>query len=144
MNTIEFDIVDTYDEAEAEAGKWYPAKRGGKVYFEGLCRFLDTTSTTVLLDIKRAHARLGKTIRGGEPVTDDDRIAAVVAHMVLKDWKGVTSKGKEVPFSAKSALEYLSHPKNHWISKEVVAFASDVENFPLEDEEFAVEEISKN
>jgi hypothetical protein len=63
----------------------------------------------------------------------------------MRDWKGVTSKGKPVPFTPEAARAFFAVEANRWMALALLTKANDVSNFlgDLSDE-FDVEEITGN
>lgn len=142
---MDFDDINTYDEDLANEGAWLTAERGGKVYLEALCRYVDPLTTSGELEFKRAKGRVAKTHKGGAPLTDWDYAIVGLTYVIMKDWKGVTSKGKPVDFSPEAARAFFTIERNRWIALSLLQQANDVGNFMGDiNDEFDVEEVTKN
>ncbi len=142
---MDFDDIKTYDEELANDGAWLTAERGGKVHLEAQCRFVDSLTQSGELEYKRAKGTVAKTHKGGKPLDDFDNAIVGLAYVNMRDWKGVTSKGKPVPFSPEAARAFFAIERNRWMALQLLLKTQDVANFigDLSDE-FDVEEVTKN
>jgi len=66
-----------------------------------------------------------------------------MANCVLVDWEGLKDGGKDVPYSIKTAEEYLGDPKLSWFRDLVQETASDLSLFRQSDIEEATENVKK-
>ncbi|MDH7971039.1 hypothetical protein QH494_02500 [Sphingomonas sp. AR_OL41] len=139
---IEFDIESPYDEATADAGLPFRIERNGKYYGTFTLRYVDSSKTKGQLEFKRVRAMYAKQLRTNQ-LDEYQAACAVLCHVYLTGWEGITAKGKEVPFSVETALAFFANENARWIALKLVELAADDSNF-APDEEFAAEDISKN
>lgn len=81
-----------------------------------------------LLDSKRMAMRVKSE---GKPITNEQAariMREVLAEVVLKDWRGITSDGKEVPYSKELATKWLTSRHGETFADIVLTAAQRVDN----------------
>lgn len=109
---LEFDGVDIdhVNEDLADSGIWfeYELESGGPIH-AFRCRHAGRSNVAYRKMIDRRMKALSRRFRNGTlPEEAAERLfAEVYASTILTDWKGVTAKGKAVPFTKDNAVAYL-------------------------------------
>ena len=62
----------------------------------------------------------------------------LTAEHILKDWRGITENGVEVPYSQAKAIEWMTSPDMDEFVDDVIAFSEDAERFRTEEVDAAV------
>lgn len=136
---MSFDIAKELDEqARREAGLWIDIAGGAQVLMS------DPRSNVFQKALQKEEYTYRKrhAIRASKDLKIEERMEVMWRAMfenVVKDWKGIKDKGKNVEFNLENFLRLMTEV---WRFREaVMAFAADDETFDSEDDR---EEVAKN
>lgn len=130
---MDIELFQTNQAKEVE-GVWFPLGGGAEVLVarEGNDAYNDYLNGLVNAN----RALIDGTDKAARKAQKDLLIRAY-AHTVLKGWKGLTSKGEDIPFSKDKALELLQIPD---FFKKIQGMAQQMEAY----QDKAEEDLLKN
>jgi hypothetical protein len=108
-----------------------------------IARFLNSKHKAFVDRAMKPHKRASRVGQVDDEITDKIEIEAL-ANCVLLGWEGLTVKGKEVKYSVKQAIEFLSDPALPQFITMVRELSTDMTIFHEIEMEDAVENIKKS
>ena len=131
-----FALPKRYDESIANEGVTFSITDENDNYWgDFTCKHLDEFSQRGELAYKRIRAKYAAQIRS-KKLNDYDAIKVVFCEASLVNWSGIVdAKGKEVPFSLETALEYFGLDGTKWLLVHLSRLASDMTNYAAKVEE---------
>lgn len=120
------DIFSTFavnTQAEAE-GTWIEAADGASFR---VARKGNSAYRKLLSKLYKQHRALLEGKSDAAETKSDEILATVISKTILVDWKGVTAKGKPLPYSQETAYEMLLAHKE--FREYIDGLASELEHF---------------
>lgn len=136
MSQFEFDFVERYDAELADEGREFEVHaENGSLMGKFTTALYSQENRRVKLTTERVRRKHMKDLRLKPDDADlNERIAReIFIEAVLLGWSGITSKGKEVPYSKEAALAYFSHEKGKFVFGKLLSESMDPLNFQAED-----------
>lgn len=135
MLDIEFLAVDP---TLSKDGVWFPFISGAELL---LSRYNNEDAERMR---RRLYAENLETLQKEGPEAEalhDSIQTTVLAHCILKDWRGFASKGKPLKYTPELGLKYLSDPQYVDFKNFVENNSQNREKYRLKAEEEAVETV---
>lgn len=107
-----------------------------------LARFLNSKHKAFVDRAMKPHKRVSRVGNVDDEIINKIEIEAL-ANCVLLDWKGLTVKGKDIKYSVKKAIEFLSDPALPQFITLVRELSTDMTNFHEEILEDSAKNIKK-
>lgn len=129
MATIEFDVPEICDAKIAEEGVWHPVYDArGNHRGDFKCAYFDDHSRRVKLAQERINKKYERAIRS--KTADFELIVIeVFLEACLLDWRGVTAKGKEVPFDKAVATSFFTDIRMRPVAEDLIQKARSPANY---------------
>lgn len=125
------DIFNTYvtDEAAEVEGRWFPLDKKTKVLVAstGSTKYKKALSKRIKAD----HVDLKDSSEENEKFVSS-LIVEVMADTILLDWKGMTFKGEELPYTKANAIKALTVKG---FRDRINSIATELESFLVKEEE---------
>lgn len=120
------------DQNKANDGVWEPY---GGTDFE--CKIARTGNQRYQQEVTklRQDRRVRRALSSNDINERQQALAPLIAKYILVDWRGLTSKGKEVPYSEAKAAEMLASPDFQDLFLWVVTVSGDGELYRVDLEE---------
>jgi hypothetical protein len=125
-----FELESAYLDIDAiEQGKWLPLGadfKGVEIFARGLS---SAAAKAMQTKLQREAPKEDRTLGGMLTADAEDRIRkAVIVEKCVTDWRGLSSKGKELPFSKQALASILEEPRARKIAVAIVGAIIDLEN----------------
>lgn len=136
MSQFEFDFVERYDAELADEGREFEVyAENGALMGKFTTALYSHENRRVKLVTERVRKKHMKDLRlKPDDAELNERIAReIFVEAVLLGWSGITSGGKEVPFSKVAATAYFSHEKGKFVFGKLLSESMDPLNFQAED-----------
>lgn len=107
-----------------------------------IARFLNSKHKAFVNRAMEPHKRASRIGQVDEEITDKIEVEAL-ANCILLDWKGITVNKKEVKYSVKKAIEFLSDPALPQFISMVREYSNDLTIFHEATMEDSIENVKK-